>query len=150
MSSQTTSTVFMVKPVCFGFNEQTAGNNAFQKEGFEKGAQEKGLAESNEFVDLLKSNDINVVVAEDTLEPKTPDSVFPNNWFSTHETGEFVLYPRFAPKRRAERKGVFIDDLKNFNLEKNCRFNKLGTKRKIFRRYRKYGIRSCCKNCLCL
>ncbi len=119
MSSQTTSTVFMVKPVCFGFNEQTAGNNAFQKEGFEKGAQEKGLAESNEFVDLLKSNDINVVVAEDTLEPKTPDSVFPNNWFSTHETGEFVLYPMFAPNRRAERKDVFIETIKkNFNCKK--------------------------------
>lgn len=119
MSSQTTSTVFMVKPVCFGFNEQTAGNNAFQKEGFEEGAQEKGLKESNEFVSLLKSNDINVVVAEDTLEPKTPDSVFPNNWFSTHENGELVLYPMFAPNRRAERKEVFINEIKkNFNFKK--------------------------------
>ena len=79
MTSQTTSTVFMVKPVCFGFNEQTAENNAFQKEGFGKGAQEKALAEFNEFVNLLKSNGINVVVAEDTLEPKTPDSILPNN-----------------------------------------------------------------------
>ena len=119
MSSQTTSTVFMVKPVCFGFNEQTAGNNAFQKEGFEEGAQEKGLKESNEFVSLLKSNDINVVVAEDTLEPKTPDSVFPNNWFSTHENGELVLYPMFAPNRRAERKEIFINEIKkNFNFKK--------------------------------
>ena len=96
MSSQTTSTVFMVKPVCFGFNEQTAENNAFQKEGFEKGAQEKALVEFNEFVDLLKNNEINVVVAEDTLDPKTPDSIFPNNWFSTHQDGILVLYPMFA------------------------------------------------------
>ena len=63
MSSQTTSTVFMVKPVAFGFNEQTAKNNPFQQKGFEEGAQEKGLKESNEFVALLKENDINVVVA---------------------------------------------------------------------------------------
>ena len=84
MSSQTTSTVFMVKPVCFGFNEQTAGNNAFQKEGFGEGAQEKALKEFNEFVNLLKSNGIKVVITEDTPAPKTPDSIFPNNWFSTH------------------------------------------------------------------
>jgi hypothetical protein len=108
----------MVKPVCFGFNEQTAENNAFQKEGFEKGAQEKALAEFNEFVDLLKNNEINVVVAEDTLEPKTPDSIFPNNWFSTHQDGILVLYPMFAENRRAERKQVFLDSIKkNFNYK---------------------------------
>ena len=119
MSSQTTSTVFMVKPVCFGFNPQTAENNAFQKEGFNNGAQEKALGEFNEFVKLLKSKGINVVEAEDTLEPKTPDSVFPNNWFSTHENGELVLYPMFAPNRRAERKEVFINEIKkNFNFKK--------------------------------
>jgi len=108
----------MIKPVCFGFNEQTAENNAFQKEGFGKGAQEKALAEFNEFVNLLKSNGINVVVAEDTLDPKTPDSIFPNNWFSTHEDGILVLYPMFAENRRAERKQVFLDSIKkNFNYK---------------------------------
>jgi len=118
MSSQTTSTIFMIKPVCFGFNEQTAENNAFQKEGFGKGAQEKALAEFNEFVNLLKSNGINVVVAEDTLDPKTPDSIFPNNWFSTHEDGILVLYPMFAENRRAERKQVFLDSIKkNFKYK---------------------------------
>ena len=118
MTSQTTSTVFMVKPVCFGFNEQTAGNNAFQKEGFENGAQEKALKESDSFVNLLKENDITVVVAEDTNEPKTPDSVFPNNWISTHEGGVLVIYPMFAPNRRAERKEVFLDAIKkNFECK---------------------------------
>lgn len=118
MTSQTSTTVFMVKPACFGFNEQTAENNAFQKEGFEKGAQEKALIESKEFIDLLKSNEINVVVAEDTLEPKTPDSIFPNNWFSTHEGGILVLYPMFAPNRRAERKEVFLNSIKkNFECK---------------------------------
>ena len=119
MSSQTTSKVFMVKPVCFGFNEQTAGNNAFQKEGFNQGAQEKALKESNDFVSLLRENGIEVVIAEDTLEPKTPDSIFPNNWFSTHSEGKLVLYPMFAPNRRAERKDVFLEEIKkNFDCKK--------------------------------
>ena len=119
MSSQTTSKVFMVKPVCFGFNEQTAGNNAFQKEGFNQGAQEKALKESNDFVSLLRENGIEVAIAEDTLEPKTPDSIFPNNWFSTHSEGKLVLYPMFAPNRRAERKDVFLEEIKkNFDCKK--------------------------------
>ena len=119
MSSQTTSKVFMVKPVCFGFNEQTAENNAFQKEGFNQGAQEKALKESNDFVSLLRENGIEVVIAEDTLEPKTPDSIFPNNWFSTHSEGKLVLYPMFAPNRRAERKDVFLEEIKkNFDCKK--------------------------------
>ena len=116
--TQTSSTVFMVKPVCFGFNDQTAKNNVFQKEGFNEGAQEKALNESNNFVKLLKDNGIKVVVAEDTLEPKTPDSVFPNNWFSTHDGGILVIYPMFAPNRRAERKQVFLDAIKShFNYK---------------------------------
>ena len=56
MTSQTTSSVFMEKPVRFGFNEQTAGNNVFQKEGFGEGSQKKALAESNAFVNLLRGN----------------------------------------------------------------------------------------------
>jgi len=94
----------MVRPVRFGFNEQTAANNSFQRRGFEKSAQEKALDEFDNFVSLLRSNGVEVIVAQDTDEPHTPDSIFPNNWFSTHETGELVLYPMCAPNRRLERK----------------------------------------------
>jgi len=94
----------MVRPVRFGFNEQTASNNSFQKRGFEKSAQERALEEFDNFVSLLRSNGVEVMVAQDTEEPHTPDSIFPNNWFSTHETGELVLYPMCAPNRRLERK----------------------------------------------
>jgi hypothetical protein len=94
----------MVRPVRFGFNEQTASNNSFQKRGFEKSAQERALEEFDNFVSLLRSNGVEVIVAQDTEEPHTPDSIFPNNWFSTHETGELVLYPMCAPNRRLERK----------------------------------------------
>ena len=118
MSSQITSNVFMIEPVCFEYNEQTAENNPFQKEGFEIGAQEKALIEFNNFLKILKDNNVNVVVAKDTPTPKTPDSIFPNNWFSTHEGGILVLYPMFAQNRRDERKQIFIDEIKK-NI--NCK-----------------------------
>ncbi len=114
---QTTSKVFMVKPIRFGYNPQTAGNNAFQKRGFEKGAQDNALREFLSFTALLKANGITVVMAEDTEIPFTPDSIFPNNWFSTHDDGTLVLYPMFAPNRRKERKEVFLDLIKkNINV----------------------------------
>jgi hypothetical protein len=43
---------------------------------------------------------------DDTLNPDTPDSVFPNNWISFHENGD-ALYPMFAVNRRSERRGNF-------------------------------------------
>ena len=107
------SKVFMVKPVNFGFNEETAESNPFQREEFDpEETQERALKESEDFIKLLRENDITVIQAEDTLEPKTPDSVFPNNWFSTHEGGILVLYPMFAQNRRAERKQEFLDVIK--------------------------------------
>ena len=113
-----TDTVLMVRPVAFGFNEQTAGNNAFQQTGYNEGAQQKALEEFDNYVSLLKDAGVNVLVAQDTLEPHTPDSIFPTNWFSTHSAEEtssenstdatdnkstIVLYPMFAPNRREER-----------------------------------------------
>ncbi len=94
----------MVRPVRFGFNEQTAVNNSFQRRGLELSAQEMALAEFDNFVTLLRTNGVEVTVVEDTPDPHTPDSIFPNNWFSTHESGELVLYPMCAPNRRMERK----------------------------------------------
>lgn len=109
---QTTSKVLMIRPVKFGFNEQTAGNNSFQKRGYEQSAQEMALEEFDNFVTLLRSNGVEVVVVEDTPEPHTPDSIFPNNWFSTHSTGELVLYPMCALNRRLERKESVLNVLK--------------------------------------
>ena len=102
-SLQTTDTVLMVSPVAFGYNEETAVNNAFQEEGDENNIPQKARKESDNYVQLLKDNGINVIAVEDTKKPHTPDSVFPNNWFSTHEDGTLVLYPMLAPNRRAER-----------------------------------------------
>ena len=112
MYMQSTSKVLMVRPVRFGFNEQTAGNNSFQKRGYELSAQDMALEEFDNFVSLHRANNVEVVVVEDTPEPHTPDSIFPNNWFSTHASGELVLYPMCAPNRRLERKESVLNVIK--------------------------------------
>ena len=58
----------------------------------------------------------NVIAVEDTKKPHTPDSVFPNNWFSTHDDGTLVLYPMFAENRRLERKPAALEAIEaNFD-----------------------------------
>ena len=108
---QTTDTVLMIEPVAFGFNEQTAVNNYFQVQQ-EGNAQDKALKEFNDFVEKLRAKDINVITIKDTLEPKTPDSIFPNNWVSFHADGKVVLYPMFAENRRLERRDDIINQIK--------------------------------------
>jgi hypothetical protein len=60
-----------------------------------------------------------VIVIDDTLEPDTPDSVFPNNWISFHENGDIALYPMFAENRRLERREDIFDILeeKGFQIK---------------------------------
>ncbi len=116
---QTTSKVLMVKPARFAFNPQTGGNNAFSRPGRESSAQENALREFISYVSLLRANKIDVVIAEDTPQPHTPDSIFPNNWFSTHEDGTLVLYPMSAPNRRHERKPEVLDVIRrNFDVRR--------------------------------
>jgi hypothetical protein len=97
----------MVRPVRFAFNEETAANNAFQQRSeTEEAAQaiaREAIEEFDAFVRLLRENGITVEVVQDTPEPFTPDSIFPNNCFSVHGD-TLVLYPMFAPNRRLERK----------------------------------------------
>ena len=118
-SLQTTDTVLMVRPVAFGFNDETAVNNTFQKQGEEDNIPELARNESDAFIELLEENDIHVITVEDTAEPYTPNSVFPNNWFSTHDDGTLVLYPMFAENRRLERKPAALDAIQeNFRVKR--------------------------------
>jgi len=105
---QTTSQLLMIQPVQFGYNPQTAVNNAFQLKS-EGSLQKEALDAFRNFVDLLRSNHLHVTVIEDTLEPATPDSIFPNNWISFHEDNSIILYPMFAPNRQQERKQHVLD-----------------------------------------
>ena len=103
-----TTKLLMVRPVRFGYNEQTASSNPFQMRVAEEDIQRRALEEFDEMVNLLKEHEIPVLVAQDTPDPQTPDSIFPNNWFSTHGDGSLVLYPMFAPNRRLERDPAII------------------------------------------
>lgn len=116
---QNTSNLLMIKPVNFGFNEETASNNAFQFKDSNSDVQTRALNEFNNYVKKLEENGINVLVVEDTPKPYTPDSIFPNNWISFHEDGRLCLYPMFALNRRQERKNTVMDAVKNKFAVKN-------------------------------
>lgn len=102
----------MVRPARFAFNEETAQNNCFQQPSGSVSVANKALDEFDAFVGLLRANDVDLTIIQDSPEPWTPDSIFPNNWFSSHITGELVLYPMFAMNRRKERKREVLDLLR--------------------------------------
>ncbi|GEN67892.1 MULTISPECIES: citrulline utilization hydrolase CtlX [Chryseobacterium] len=110
---QTTDTVLMIEPIAFGYNAETAKNNYFQVEQTGADIQSKALAEFNTFVGKLRNKGINVISIKDTLDPHTPDSIFPNNWVSFHKDGKVVLYPMFASNRRVERREDIIESIKD-------------------------------------
>ena len=113
----------MIRPVNFGFNAETAVNNAFQVAGNDAGAQEKARQEFDDFVALLQQNGVDVTVVNDTPEPHTPDSIFPNNWVSFHDDGTVVLYPMYAVSRRLERKQGVLDAIATkFKVSKRIDF----------------------------
>ncbi|MCF8257735.1 MAG: amidinotransferase [Flavobacteriales bacterium] len=109
---QTTSHILMIRPVAFGFNEQTATDNHYQVQAKDQEAhviQAKALAEFDRFVEVLTEADVEVTVVDDTRQPHTPDSIFPNNWVSFHDDGTVILYPMCAPNRRQERRTDILD-----------------------------------------
>ena len=111
---QSTSHLLMIRPVNFGFNEETAESNAFQKkQGDKYHVQEHALNEFNNFVNKLRLYGVDVTVIDDTPEPHTPDSIFPNNWVSFHGDGNIFLYPMQAENRRLERREDIINQLED-------------------------------------
>jgi len=115
---QSTSHLLMIRPVNFGYNEETAESNAFQnKDKNQQEVQEKALAEFNNFVAVLRNHGVDVTVIDDNPEPYTPDSIFPNNWVSFHDDGNVFLYPMQAENRRLERREDIIAELEdNFKV----------------------------------
>ena len=121
---QTTDTVLMIEPAAFGFNAETAQNNYFQVNSENAETQNRALQEFNNFVEKLRSKGINVITVKDTLEPRTPDSIFPNNWISMHQDGTVVLYPMCAVNRRWERRNDILEILKrNFSVKEIIDFS---------------------------
>jgi hypothetical protein len=111
--SQLASAVLMIRPARFESNPYTAESNKFQGKNPSSPEQQQIDAE-NEFDALhalLEENGIQVIKIDDTNEPHTPDSIFPNNWVSFHADGTVVLYPMEAPNRRTERRMDIIETL---------------------------------------
>jgi hypothetical protein len=103
-------------------NEQTTVNNYYQKvlDGLSpETVNAKAQQEFDAFVNKLRKVGVNVIVVEDTLEPNTPDSIFPNNWISFHENGDVVYFPMFAENRRAERRDDILDILEDEGFQIN-------------------------------
>ncbi len=112
---QITDTILMVRPAAFGFNPETAANNAFQIDDPSLSVQERrqrALAEFDAFVARLREAGIRVIVVEDTAAPVKTDAVFPNNWISTHGNGTLITYPMYSPVRRRERREAIVDQLR--------------------------------------
>ena len=112
--NQTTNSFLMIRPVAFRMNEQTAVNNYYQKviDGLLPATvNAKAQQEFDVFVEKLRGVGVNVIVVDDTISPDTPDSIFPNNWISFHESGDVILYPMFAENRRLERREDIVDTL---------------------------------------
>ena len=110
-ASQITDTVFMVRPASFGFNAETAENNAFQVENNERNMEQIAIDAQEEFdtlVNKLRNAGINVIVGLDDPEPIKPDAVFPNNWISFHQDGSVIFYPMYAENRRIERSQEYV------------------------------------------
>ncbi|MBK8504480.1 MAG: amidinotransferase [Saprospiraceae bacterium] len=113
-NKQCTDTIMMVRPSHFGFNSETAMNNAFQKN---KGDIDPGeiqrlaLAEFDGFVEKLRAAGVNIVLVADTEYPQKTDAVFPNNWITTHANGAIVTYPMQSKVRRKERREDVVEML---------------------------------------
>lgn len=112
--TQSCCTLLLIRPAHFGFNSQTSDSNIFQKKnsGHENETNDKAIEQFNHFVSLLHKYAIDVVVIDDQKEHVTPDSVFPNNWFSTHHDGTVILYPMLAQNRRLEKRKDIFEILK--------------------------------------
>lgn len=93
----------------------TADDNVFQVTG--GGTEASRIAatafdEVTRVVSTLENAGIRVHLFDDeSLD--LPDSVFPNNWVSTHPGGHVAIYPMYAQNRRGERRSDVIDMLKN-------------------------------------
>ena len=114
-SIQAPRAVIMIRPHRFLSNPETALDNAFQKADACRTVRqtaEDAYREVSKAAERLEKEGVRVHIFEDRGEKETPDSVFPNNWFSTHPGGHVAVYPMYAPSRRRERRYDILEMLK--------------------------------------
>lgn len=119
LSIQAPSAVVMIRPHRFHPNPETAADNAFQcpqtasNAALPDAIAEAAREEVTDAAQRLRDAGVHVHLFDDFGERSTPDSVFPNNWFSTHPGGHVALYPMYSGNRRRERRADVIDMLKS-------------------------------------
>ena len=111
---QSPNAVAMVCPWKFYSNPETSRDNAFQNITNNDNKDISGHAkkEFTTMVQALENHGVKVHVFHDYGDNETPDSVFPNNWFSTHSGGNIAIHSMYSPSRRRERRNDIIDMLK--------------------------------------
>ena len=114
LTQQTTDAVLMIRPCQFGWNGQTAVSNTYQAipTAPPDAVQQQALHQFEALRSALLQAGVAVHVFDDLPTPHTPDALFPNNWFSTHEDGTLVLYPMATANRRVERRPHLIAALR--------------------------------------
>lgn len=117
-SAQAPSAVVMVRPHHFTVNTETAADNRFQlSTDWSDELASRAFDEITLAAETLESHGVTVHLFEDN-GIDAPDSVFPNNWFSTHAGGHIAIYPMKAPSRRRERRSDVIEMLKqNYRVQ---------------------------------
>ncbi|MFN3258630.1 MAG: citrulline utilization hydrolase CtlX [Ilumatobacter sp.] len=114
-SVQAPRAVVMIRPHHFEPNEQTRVDNVFQTDAPIDAAamtvSRDAFDEATAVADVLQRHGIAVHLFDDDGHA-TPDSVFPNNWFSTHHGGHVAVFPMCTPNRRLERRSDVIEMLK--------------------------------------
>jgi len=114
-SIQAPGSVVIIRPHRFHPNPETASDNVFQRTDVNrtiKQTAEDAYREVSEAARELEKKGVRVHIFEDRGEKETPDSVFPNNWFSTHPGGHVAVYPMYSPSRRRERRYDILEMLK--------------------------------------
>ena len=110
--AQSTNSILMIRPINFGYNEETAKDNHYQtKDSIIKNSNESAQIEFDNMVMNLKQNGISVHVFQDDQNNYTQDSIFPNNWVSFHAEGIVGIFPMWAKNRRGERRKDILDSL---------------------------------------
>jgi len=112
---QAPGAVVMIRPHAFVPNPETQSDNAFQTRPSDgaDALSTRARDEHDAAVSVLRGHGITVHVFDDDGSRNTPDSVFPNNWFSTHPGGQIAIYPMYAVSRRRERRADVVEMLKS-------------------------------------
>ncbi|GGF30959.1 amidinotransferase [Marmoricola endophyticus] len=111
--------MLLIRATRFLPNPATAADNAFQSAApggdDAQGAAElsaRATMEMDAVAAALRAVGVRVHVFDDADHTR-PDSVFPNNWISTHAGGVVGIFPMYASNRRHERRGDVLEMLKS-------------------------------------